>query len=382
VPAIPQYNELIADTARTEAYSEALRRAVKQDSVVVDIGTGTGIMALLACRFGARRVYAIEPSDAIEVAKKIAAQNGYADRIEFIKEISTRVTLPERGDVVVSDLRGVLPWYGGHIPDVIDARERFLADEGVLIPQRDVAWAALVEAPEHYHTFIGVCSDDFLGLDMTAALRFAANSIGKVQLAPHQLLVEPRPWTTLEYGTVKSPDSSGELAWTVIRRGTAHGLGVWFDARLLEGVGFSNGPDRQETVYGQAFFPLTAPVVVAPNERVAADIRARFVVDHYVWRWRTRFGADLAHGEAQTGFDQSTLLAEPVPASRIDRGQADHRPALDGDGEIDRFVLSLMDGQTELWAIAHRVAERYPDGFPTSDAALRRVIGLSQRYSR
>ena len=60
----------IADKIRTDAYVQALRQGVKQNSVVVDIGTGTGIWALLACRFGARKVYAIEPNDAIQVAKR------------------------------------------------------------------------------------------------------------------------------------------------------------------------------------------------------------------------------------------------------------------------------------------------------------------------
>ena len=78
------YGFMIADNARMDAYVEALRRAVGSDSVVVDIGAGTGVFSLLACQFGARRVYAIEPAVAIQVAREIAAANGYADRIEFI----------------------------------------------------------------------------------------------------------------------------------------------------------------------------------------------------------------------------------------------------------------------------------------------------------
>ena len=63
------YGKMIADKVRMDAYSQALRRAVKPGSVVVDIGAGTGICAMLACRFGARKVYAIEPDDAIHVAR-------------------------------------------------------------------------------------------------------------------------------------------------------------------------------------------------------------------------------------------------------------------------------------------------------------------------
>src|SRR5690349_10496031 len=103
------YGTMIGSSPRTEAYTEALRHAVRPGSVVVDLGTGTGIWALLACRFGARKVYAIEHSDVIEVARETAGINGLSDRIEFIQELSTRITLPEPADVLVSDVRGGLP---------------------------------------------------------------------------------------------------------------------------------------------------------------------------------------------------------------------------------------------------------------------------------
>ena len=60
---VRDYGSMISSSARTGPFVEALRRAVRPDSVVVDIGSGTGIFALLACRFGAARVYAIEASD-------------------------------------------------------------------------------------------------------------------------------------------------------------------------------------------------------------------------------------------------------------------------------------------------------------------------------
>jgi len=94
--SVAVYGEMMGDGVRMRAYEQALREAVKPGSVVLDIGTGTGIFAMLAARFGARRVYAIEPADAIQVARDIAAANGCADRIEFIQGLSTAVSLPER----------------------------------------------------------------------------------------------------------------------------------------------------------------------------------------------------------------------------------------------------------------------------------------------
>jgi len=88
------YGRMMADQVRMDAYVTALRQAVQPGCVVMEIGTGAGIFALLACQCGARRVYAIEPSDAIEVARAAAVANGYADRITFLQDLSTNVTLP------------------------------------------------------------------------------------------------------------------------------------------------------------------------------------------------------------------------------------------------------------------------------------------------
>ena len=114
--SISDYGAMISDGVRMDAFVRALRGAVKPGAIVIDIGTGTGIFALLACRFGARRVYAIEPEDAIEVAREIAAANGCADRIEFIQAMSTRVTLPESGRRHRLGYGDMLPWFPATYP--------------------------------------------------------------------------------------------------------------------------------------------------------------------------------------------------------------------------------------------------------------------------
>src|SRR5882724_5631875 len=123
---ISNHGAFISDQVRMNAYARALSRAVKPGSTVMDIGSGVGIFGLLACKFGARKVYAVESGDVIQLARENAAANGYTDRIEFMQELSTNIQIPERVDVIVSDLRGILPFFQQHIPSVIDARKRFL----------------------------------------------------------------------------------------------------------------------------------------------------------------------------------------------------------------------------------------------------------------
>src|SRR5262245_17467881 len=105
------YGNMIADRVRYEAYSHALQKAIRPGSVVLEIGTGPGIFAVQACRLGAARVYAVEPDPVIQVAREIAHANSCADKIEFIEGLSTRAELPVKADVIVSDLRGILPLF-------------------------------------------------------------------------------------------------------------------------------------------------------------------------------------------------------------------------------------------------------------------------------
>ena len=114
------YGKMVACRGRVDAYRLALQKVIRPGAVVMDIGTGPGIMAVLACQLGASRVYAIEPGEIIQLAREIAAENQCADKIEFFEDVSTNVTIPVRADVIVSDLRGVLPLLGGHIPSVVD----------------------------------------------------------------------------------------------------------------------------------------------------------------------------------------------------------------------------------------------------------------------
>ena len=71
---------MIADRPRTAAFMQAMRATIRPGAVVMDIGTGPGIMAVLACELGAAKVYAIEPSEVIQLAREIAAANHCADR--------------------------------------------------------------------------------------------------------------------------------------------------------------------------------------------------------------------------------------------------------------------------------------------------------------
>jgi protein arginine N-methyltransferase 1 len=102
---------MIANRIRMDAFARVLRGAIRPAAVVMDIRTGPGVMAILACQLGASRVYAIEPNEIIPIAREIAAANHCADKIVFFGDLSTKVTIPVLADVMVSDMEGILPLF-------------------------------------------------------------------------------------------------------------------------------------------------------------------------------------------------------------------------------------------------------------------------------
>ena len=306
------YGQMLADAPRMDAYTAALRHAVRPDSVVLDLGCGPGVFALLACKFGARRVYAVDPDNVIGVAREAAVANGYADRIEFFESLSTEVTLPEPATIIISDLRGVLPWFEQHIPSIIDARKRLLARGGVLIPKRDRIWAALVEAPEQYEDLVGPWQK--FDLDLSAGTRLITNTWRKSYLKPEQLLTDPIHWTTIDYYEIENADVRAEISWQAARNGTAHGVAVWFDSELADNISFSNHPGAPKMIYGIGLFPFSQPVAITEGERIQLRLAADLVQDGYVWRWDTEF---FSGTRLKISFRQSTFYGVPLSQSQL-----------------------------------------------------------------
>src|SRR5688572_6024622 len=139
---------MLNDRVRTDAFLNAIAEVVRPGDVVVDIGTGTGVLAAAAARAGARHVYAIEGTDIGSAARQLFAANDFADRITLVPGWSSQVELPERANVLIAEIIGNDPLEEGVMETFADARKRFLTPDARIIPSRVRTFALPVAMDE------------------------------------------------------------------------------------------------------------------------------------------------------------------------------------------------------------------------------------------
>lgn len=307
---------MVADR-RSDLYADALRRTVRAGHVVIDVGTGTGLWALYACALGARRVIAIEPDAMIAFAMELARANGFADRITFVPDSVADAVVDEPADVIVADLRDVLPLAPDSVAGMMHAR-RWLKPGGVLVPQRDRLWAAVVEAPEAHRDRAAPWETTRFGLDLSPLRRAALSVPRKERFVSAHLLTAAASWAEIDYRTVTRPDIAGEVSVIATRAGIAHGLAMWFDAELTDDVTMSNHPDAPPLLYGQAFLPWPREVPVEAGDRIDVNVRVTHDGRVFTMTWQSTITAGESAG-VRARFDQSTFDAVPLVARAINR---------------------------------------------------------------
>ena len=290
---------MLADAPRTLAFREALRRVVKPDDVVIDIGSGSGILAFFAAEAGARKVYAIERGHMADVVAMLARQLGFADRIEVVHDLSTRVELPERGTILVAELLDAFGIEAQVLSLTRDARLRLLRENATYIPSRVVLSIVPVELPDVHARLIRWWEEPRYGFDFSPLAVFASNTVYTADVDARAYLARPVDFLDIDLTTVDDSLVTGTASFGIEREGTMHGFGGWFTATLVEGIALSS-VEPHATHWQQAFFPLERPITVTPGTRVELELQSD---DGKTWRWRGQVGA--------TAYDQTTALSRP-----------------------------------------------------------------------
>ena len=369
---------MLADPVRMDAYAAALRQTIKPGMRVLDLGAGPAVFAMLAARLGAAEVWAVDPDPILELGRMLAQANGCADKIRFERKTSDQLTDAPRFDVIVSDLRGVLPQFNRHLTSIMDVRDRLLAPGGTLIPQRDDIFVSVLASAAAAEN-LAVWENGWSGLDLSAGAALAAQVASKIRVKPDTLVCEPKRWATLDYRTLTSPHCDGTLEWTVERDTPAHGLVAWFDTQLTGSVSFSNAPSAPKALYGQNLFLWPKAVSLATGDRVVLRLQAQLMHDDYVWRWDTDvYSKD---GAKKTTFRQAKLMDKPLSSADLKRMSGTHKPQLGARGRAAAQALTLMQQAETSEQIAAQLQPRFPELFKSPSDALDFVVRLSVQYS-
>lgn len=282
-PVLDYHLSMLHDTHRMDSFRRAIHATVQPGDVVVDIGCGSGVLSFMACEAGARRVYAIEGGPVIEVARELAIDNGFADRIEFLEGWSIELGLPEPADVLISETIGNAGLDEGIVAWTFDARQRLLRPGAALIPQRLRVWVAAAESFDE-HAVVSDWLAPNLPYDYLSAHRRAAATLWFADLEPANLLGQPDLAADVDLLTALDETTTSAGRLQVDRDGTLHALACWFDSLLCPGVTVDNMPPRTETSWSHGFLPLAEPIAVAAGDQLAWELSVS--ADGERWTWR------------------------------------------------------------------------------------------------
>lgn len=315
------HEALLRDAPRNRAFHQALASRVTAGCTVLDIGSGTGLWAILAAKLGAARVVAVE-KDALMCAiiRRMAIENGVADRVRVVEGMSHAVNLDERFDVVISETIGHMVFDEDIVEIMADARARFLKPGGFLIPERVALVAAplnLNESRDPLPAGLQAWYQSFEKLVMHRPLAYLDKS--KFEwLASKTELVS----ADLHEATQRPDVTSLQTAWTIPDASRVDGVACWVELDLAPGIKLStlDTPSWSVTVYRNT-----------PFDAVAGELQFTLELQPYTNVWTFEF-----EGERRQ-FSPSLAATQMVTQHQVDT-------------QVLQQLLSRVGGNVELAA--------------------------------
>ncbi|MCB9728190.1 MAG: methyltransferase domain-containing protein [Deltaproteobacteria bacterium] len=293
--AVDVHRRMLADHVRLDAYEAALREVVAPGSVVADAGTGSGVLACLAARAGAARVYGIDRSDLLELAEAVVRRSGLGEVVSLVRGELATVETAEKVDIIVTETFGALALAEGSPADVSAFAARNLAPGGRVLPQAVQLWLAPVSDPalldEALGPFASARGVDLSPLAALAAGRSVSRVVPPEALAHPGLLVArldypacPWPRARLDFGAIAAGPGRERLT----------GFAGWFALELTDTVLLPTGPSDPPTHWRQVYLPLPGgpaldgTALTVELELAPAPDDRRSVDASVVWRYGER----------------------------------------------------------------------------------------------
>jgi SAM-dependent methyltransferase len=288
---------MLQDVVRTEAYEQAIAEVVLPEHAVLDFGCGTGILAMFAARAGAGRVIAVDRSPFIKTAQAIAQTNGL-DNIAFYHDDEQSLQIDQKVDVLVSEWMGHCLFYEAMLEPLLAVRDRFLADNGRMIPAEVTLHAGLV-CDEELLEDLSFLQQKPYGFDFAPVADAPFAQTDLVTLDPDSLLQNTAELGSLNMRTIARANAPRVFTGTLWpeRKCDVYALCGWFSTKLSPGVAFGTGPGDLPTHWDQVLFPLPKPFSVDPARELTLSISplTEQTGKEQFWAWSISDGEQTQH---------------------------------------------------------------------------------------
>lgn len=303
---VPDYSSvqihklMLGDDVRVRAYLEALEKAEPNGKTVIEVGAGSGVLAVAAAKMGARRVVAIEECSISSLAKELVAKNRVSEVVEIYEKNSFDVTLEEPGDILVSEFMGVGFFEENMLPAFLDARDRLARSGATLIPYEIDLVVAPVSAEAAWANEVGCWATEEWGIDLSPIATAAGNEYYLKRFHSEELLAQPACVSRLDLRSEEPTSRKDfEAAFVIESAGVLHGWSLWFEARLQPGITLDTGPLARPTHWRQVFFPFEKAVSVEQGEKVRGTFNVGLGQRSATWSWSWATNRDRGSGTAK-----------------------------------------------------------------------------------
>ena len=266
---IPMMN----DDPRNQAYKEALVKTINEDTRVLEIGSGSGLLAMLAAQSGTnKKVTTCEMTPVIaSVAKEIIELNGFGKSVEVLakasKDISIGEDLTDKADLIVSEVISNEFLGEGVLDTVEDAKKRLLAPDGRMIPESGCIMINLVGGEAiGKKLYIG----DVLGFNLEPFNKIKPRKISiDQQMNSVELFTNDAVAFQFNFQEKDQfPREVKTLELKLQKTGKCFGIIQWVLLRLVDEIVFENHPVKQvaESAWHPMFYPFYKPLNLTKNQ--------------------------------------------------------------------------------------------------------------------